>query len=176
VGDDLAVSNANRSYSLAATSIAIFTFMLIFLYPRFASGEVSALLFQATLVVMGVATFSFVFASLHYYGSSLGGRIDDAERARYSRRGDRFWLLIHAAVPRSELDSLLGRACCRRLCVVRTLAGVRALRDPLLPPRPDLAEELSPANRRAPRRGMRPFVRSTVVSQAHHSSRIELSP
>jgi hypothetical protein len=93
VGDDLAASNANRSYSLAATSIAIFTFMLIFLYPRFASGEVSALLFQATLVVMGVATFSFVFASLHYYGSSLGGRIDDAERARYSRRGDRFWLL-----------------------------------------------------------------------------------
>ena len=93
MGDDLAVSNANRSYSLAATSIAIFTFMLIFLYPRFASGEVSALLFQATLVVMGVATFSFVFASLHYYGSSLGGRIDDPERARYSRRGDRFWLL-----------------------------------------------------------------------------------
>jgi hypothetical protein len=93
LGDDLAASNANRSYSLAATSIAIFTFMLIFLYPRFASGEVSALAFQATLVVMGVATFSFVFASLHYYGSSLGGRIDDAERARYSRRGDRFWLL-----------------------------------------------------------------------------------
>ena len=94
MGDDLAASNVNRSYSLAATSIAIFTFMLIFLYPRFASGEVNALLFQATLVVMGVATFSFVFASFYYYGSSLGGRrIDDAERARYSRRGDRFWLL-----------------------------------------------------------------------------------
>jgi hypothetical protein len=93
MGDDLAASNVNRSYSLAATSIAIFTFMLIFLYPRFASGEVNAVLFQTTLVVMGVATFSFVFASFHYYGSSLGGRIDDAERARYSRRGDRFWLL-----------------------------------------------------------------------------------
>jgi hypothetical protein len=90
---ELATTNVNRAYSLGATSIAIFTFMLIFLYPRFASGEVSALLFQATLVVMGVATFSFVFASLHYYGSSLGGRIDDAERARYSHRGDRFWLL-----------------------------------------------------------------------------------
>jgi hypothetical protein len=50
-------------------------------------------LFQATLVVMGVATFSFVFASLYYYGSSLGGRIEDAERTLYSRRGDRFWLL-----------------------------------------------------------------------------------
>jgi hypothetical protein len=94
MGDDLAAANVNRSYSLAATSIAIFTFMLIFLYPRFASGEVNALLFQTTLVVMGVATFSFVFASFYYYGSSLGGgRIDDAERARYSRRGDRFWLL-----------------------------------------------------------------------------------
>jgi hypothetical protein len=91
--DDLGGSNVNRSYSLAATSIAIFTFMLVFLYPRFASGEINALLFQATLVVMGVATFSFVFASLYYYGSSLGSRIDDAERALYSRRGDRFWLL-----------------------------------------------------------------------------------
>jgi hypothetical protein len=94
MGDDLAAANANRSYSLAATSIAIFTFMLLFLYPRFASGEADAVLFQATLGVMGVATFSFVFASLYYYGSSLGGgRIDAAARARYSRRGDRFWLL-----------------------------------------------------------------------------------
>ena len=93
MGDDLAPSNVNRSYSLAATSIAIFTFMLFFLYPRFESGEVNALLFQVMLVVMGVATFSFVFASFYYYGSSLGSRIDDAERALYSRRGDRFWLL-----------------------------------------------------------------------------------
>ena len=42
---------------------------------------------------MGVATFSFVFASLYYYGSSLGSRIDDADRSHYSGRGDRFWLL-----------------------------------------------------------------------------------
>jgi hypothetical protein len=93
MGNDLAASNVNRSYSLAATSIAIFTFVLFFLYPRFSSGEIDALLFQATLVVMGVATFSFVFASFHYYWSSLGSLMDDAERALYSRRGDRFWLL-----------------------------------------------------------------------------------
>jgi hypothetical protein len=93
MGDDLAASNVNRAYSLAATSIAIFTFMLFFLYPRFENGAINALLFQATLVVMGVATFSFGFAAVHYYGSSLGSRIDDAERALYSRRGDRFWLL-----------------------------------------------------------------------------------
>ena len=93
MGDDLARSNVDRSYSLAATSIAIFTFTLFFLYPRLETDEINPVLFQATLVVMGVATFSFVFASFHYYCSSLGGRIDDADRALYARRGDRFWLL-----------------------------------------------------------------------------------
>jgi hypothetical protein len=93
MGDELATTNVNRTYSLGASSIGIFTFMLFFLYPRFAGGEIDAMLFQATLVVMGVATFSFVFASLYYYGSSLGSRIEEAERTLYSRRGDRFWLL-----------------------------------------------------------------------------------
>jgi hypothetical protein len=96
MGDELAAANVNRSYSLAATSIAIFTFMLFFMYPRFVSGQINALLFQAALVVMGVATFSFAFATFYYYCSSVGSRIDDAERALYSRRGDRFWLLGNA--------------------------------------------------------------------------------
>lgn len=91
--DDLAAANVNRAYSLAATSIAIFSFVLFFLYPRYASGEVDPWLFQATLMVMGVATFSFSFASFYYYASSLGGRIAEAERARSSRRGDGLWLL-----------------------------------------------------------------------------------
>lgn len=89
----LAAGNVNRSYSLAATSIAIFTFTLFFMYPKFLSGEINALLFQAALVVMGVATFSFVFASFYYYCSSVGDRMDDAERALCSRRADRCWLL-----------------------------------------------------------------------------------
>ena len=93
MGDDLAAANVNRSYQLAASSIAIFTFLLFFLYPRFASGQVDALWYQATLIVMGVATFSFAFASFYYYGASLGGRIDQGERAQYSRRGDCIWLL-----------------------------------------------------------------------------------
>jgi len=71
MGDDLATANVNRSYSLAATSIAIFTFTMFFLYPRFVSGEANAWLFQAMIVVMAVATFSFVFASFYYYCSSL---------------------------------------------------------------------------------------------------------
>jgi hypothetical protein len=93
MADDLAAANVNRSYQLAASSIAIFTFLLFFLYPRFVSGDVGAIPFQATLMVMGVATFSFAFASFYYYGASLGGRIDDIQRTRYSGRGDRAWLL-----------------------------------------------------------------------------------
>jgi hypothetical protein len=93
MSDELAAANVNRSYQLAASSIAIFTFLLFFLYPKFATGQVDAYAYQTTLIVMGVATFSFAFSSFYYYGSSLGGRLDDAERARYSRRGDRFWLL-----------------------------------------------------------------------------------
>jgi hypothetical protein len=91
--DELAAANVNRAYSLAGTSIAIFTFMLIFLYPRLLNREINALLFQATVVDMGLATFSFVFASLCYYIASLSGRFDDARRALDRRRGDRFWLL-----------------------------------------------------------------------------------
>ena len=93
MADDLAAANVNRSYQLAASCIAIFTFLLFFLYPRFVSGDVHALPFQAALIVMGVATFSFAFASFYYYGASLGGRISDAERARYAHRGDSIWLL-----------------------------------------------------------------------------------
>ena len=93
MAEELAAANVNRSYSLAATCIAIFTFTLIFMYPKFVSGEVSALMFQAVLVVMGLATFSFVLASFYYYCASAGGRMVDTERASCARRGDRFWLL-----------------------------------------------------------------------------------
>ena len=91
--DGLAASNVNRTYSLSAMSVAIFTFTLIFLYPRYANGEVDAGLFQATLIVMGVATFALVLASFHYYAASLGGRMEESERLVLARRGDRLWLM-----------------------------------------------------------------------------------
>jgi O-antigen/teichoic acid export membrane protein len=93
MADDLAAANVNRAYQLAASCIAIFTFLLFFLYPRFMNGEIDALPYQATLVVMGVATFSFFFASFYYYAAALGGRIEDSERAEYSQRADFIWLL-----------------------------------------------------------------------------------
>jgi hypothetical protein len=89
--DDLANNNVNRAYSLAGTSLAIFTFMLVFLFPRYASGELDPLLFQSALVVMGLATFSAVLTAYHYYGASLTDRFDEAHRIALARRGDRLW-------------------------------------------------------------------------------------
>jgi hypothetical protein len=40
---------------------------------------------------MGVATFCFVFASIHFYSASLCSRFDEIERSRYARRADRLW-------------------------------------------------------------------------------------
>ena len=91
--EDLAAVNVTRSYTLAGTNIAIFTFMLFFLYPRFESGKINPWLFQFTLIAMGIATFSLVFATLHYYRCSLVGGMSDTERTLQARRADRFWLL-----------------------------------------------------------------------------------
>jgi hypothetical protein len=91
--EDVAAVNVTRTYTLAASNIAIFTFMLFFLYPRFETGRINAVLFQATLIAMGVATFSLVFATLHYYRCSLAEGLSDIERVVYARRADRFWLL-----------------------------------------------------------------------------------
>ena len=91
--EDVAAVNVTRSYTLAGTNLAIFTFMLFFLYPRFESARINPVLFQATLIAMGVASFSLVFATLHYYWCSLGGRMNDIDRTRLARRADRFWLL-----------------------------------------------------------------------------------
>jgi hypothetical protein len=102
MGDDLAAANVNRSYSLAATSIAIFTFSMIFMYPRYVSGDISPVGFQVSLVVMGIATFSFVFSSFMYYAVGMRDRMSEDERLQLARRGDLSWLLGYSllfAVP-----------------------------------------------------------------------------
>ena len=92
MGEGLAAANVNRAYSLSASNIAVFSFLLFFLYPRLEKGAINPFLFQCVLVVMGVATFSLVFASVYHYRASLA-RSTDAERAILSRRADRLWLL-----------------------------------------------------------------------------------
>lgn len=42
---------------------------------------------------MGIAAFSLVFATLHYYRCSLAGGLSDTERTLQARRADRLLLL-----------------------------------------------------------------------------------
>src|SRR2546422_10853490 len=46
---DYVTSNLNRSVTLIGSNLAIFTFGLIFLFPRYASNQLTGVLFQATL-------------------------------------------------------------------------------------------------------------------------------
>ena len=93
----MANENANldvsRVVTLVGTSIAIFTFLLFFLYPRFSSGEIDSILFQVTLVVIGVAIFSLVYAGLFFYLLTLPYSRNAAESLAIQRKGDLFWLV-----------------------------------------------------------------------------------
>lgn len=67
MADELATANVNRAYSLAATSIAIFTFTLFFLYPKFTSSEANALLFLAPSLILfsiGLLAVGYVWLAL----------------------------------------------------------------------------------------------------------------
>ena len=91
--DDVAGANLNRTWSLAGTSIAIFTFTLVFLYPRFYSGEIDPLLFQAALIVIGLSVFSFVFSGVYYYTLTVARSFGIEKPEETRQRGDTFWIV-----------------------------------------------------------------------------------
>ncbi len=68
IGVDTATSNRNLAGTVVGTCLAVLTFLLFFLYPRYLSGEIDAAMFQLTLVVIVVAVFSFAYSGLYYYG------------------------------------------------------------------------------------------------------------
>src|SRR5260370_42019735 len=70
---DLANSNVNRNITLAGTSVAIFTFLLFFLYPRYSSGDIDPILFQFTLAIIlsNLLTGSLSNVLLRYYSRTV---------------------------------------------------------------------------------------------------------
>ena len=98
VGNETANLDVSRVVTLVGTSIAIFTFLLFFLYPRFASGEIDPVLFQLTLIVIGVAIFSLVYAGLYFYTLTLPYSRNAAESGAIQRRGDLFWLVGYSVL------------------------------------------------------------------------------
>src|SRR5881396_2117958 len=98
VGNETANLDVSRVVTLVGTSTAIFTFLLFFLFPRFASGEIDPVLFQVTLIVIGVAIFSLVYAGLYFYTLTLPYSRNAAESGAIQRRGDLFWLVGYSVL------------------------------------------------------------------------------
>jgi len=98
VSNETANLDVSRVVTLVGTSIAIFTFLLFFLYPRFASGEIDPILFQVSLIVIGVAIFSLVYAGLYFYTLTLPYAMNSAQSGAIQRRGDLFWLVGYSVL------------------------------------------------------------------------------
>src|SRR5438552_18294273 len=92
VDRELATANVDRAAILTGSSMAIFTFMLFFLYPRFSSGDINPILFQATLTVLVLTIFSFSFSGLYYYQIRVL-KITIAQERASMRNGDPLMVL-----------------------------------------------------------------------------------
>jgi hypothetical protein len=90
---DLANSNVNRNITLAGTSIAIFTFLLFFLYPRYSSGEIDPILFQFTIAIIVSVIFSLVISATYYYGTTLALSLPGGEGTAVFGKAEAFWLI-----------------------------------------------------------------------------------
>ena len=89
---DIANSNVNRNITLAGTSVAIFTFLLFFLYPRYSSGEINPILFQFTLAVIVSVIFSLVISGL-YHGTTLTLTLEPERATTIFGKAEAFWLV-----------------------------------------------------------------------------------
>ena len=101
INRELASANLNRAAGLIGSSMAIFTFILFFLYPRYFTGQIDPVLFQATLTMIVLTVFAFGFSGLYYYGV-VGTKTSLATKQSSKRKGDLFFvlgLIISTAVP-----------------------------------------------------------------------------
>src|SRR5438132_14056229 len=90
---DIAEANVNRNITLAGTSVAIFTFLLFFLYPRYVSGELNIVLFQFTLAIIVSVIFSLVISALYYYGTTLSLSLTPGQVTTIFGTAEAFWLI-----------------------------------------------------------------------------------
>jgi hypothetical protein len=90
---DLANSNVNRNITLAGTSVAIFTFLLFFLNPRYSSGDIDPVLFQFTLAIIVSVIFSLVISATYYYGTTLTLSLPDGQGTAIFGKAEAFWLI-----------------------------------------------------------------------------------
>ena len=89
---DLAAANVNRAGTVLGSTIAVFSFILFFLYPRYAFGQIDPILFQFTLAAIVMTILSFSLCILFCYRIGVL-RMSAAEKRASMQTGTLFWLI-----------------------------------------------------------------------------------
>jgi len=89
---DLAAANVNRAGTLVGSTMAVFTFLLFFLYPRYFSGQIDPVLFQVTLTIIILTILTFSLSGLFYYRIGVL-KLSSSKKRTSMQRGALFWLL-----------------------------------------------------------------------------------
>jgi len=95
--------------TLIGSNLAIFTFVLIFLFPHYASNQLNGVLFQAALTGSLLAIFLFGIAGVHYFEVVAMKKASIETRRQLVRRGDLLFvvsLLLATAEPALILFTL----------------------------------------------------------------------
>src|SRR5438046_10394638 len=88
---DLAAANVNRAGTLVGSTIAVFTFLLFFLYPQYSSGRIDPTLFQLTLTIIILTILTFSLRGRYYYRVGVR-KLSNAKKRASMQRGALFWL------------------------------------------------------------------------------------
>ena len=88
---DLDAANVNRAGTLVGSTIAVFTFLLFFLYPQYSSGRIDPTLFQLTLTIIILTILTFSLSGLYYYRVGVL-KLSNAKKRASMQRGALFWL------------------------------------------------------------------------------------
>jgi hypothetical protein len=89
---DLAAANVTRAGTLLGSTIAVFTFLLFFLYPRFSSGQIDPVLFQITLTIIVLTILSFSLCALFCYRIGVL-RMSSTEKRASMQTGALLWII-----------------------------------------------------------------------------------
>jgi hypothetical protein len=89
---DLAPANVTRAGTLLGSTIAVFTFLLFFLYPRFSSGQIDPVLFQITLTIIVLTILSFSLCALFCYRIGVL-RMTSTEKQASMQTGALLWII-----------------------------------------------------------------------------------
>jgi hypothetical protein len=106
---DYVASNPNRSVALIGSNLAIFTFVLIFLFPRYDSHQLNGVLFQVTLTGSLLAIFLFGISGVLYLEVVAMAKASIETKMQLVRRGDLLFvvsLLLATAEPALILFTL----------------------------------------------------------------------